>query len=188
MRTGLIGLVGVALAVAAVTASGAATLCVKKSSGIVVARDTGCKKKETPLNLAQSGAVGPTGPQGVSGAQGVIGPTGAQGADGTAVAFARVRQGATLDATRSKNVVDVLRETGFATGIYCLYGNFTTKNAVASVDWTDSTGAEYVQTISLDNLGNCPASSTGAPAKAFVLIRRATDASLQDAGFYITFN
>lgn len=47
----------------------AAVLC-QKRSGVVVVR-TACKKKETPLDLAQFGAVGPTGPKGDQGPAGV---------------------------------------------------------------------------------------------------------------------
>jgi hypothetical protein len=69
---------GVATALAAATSSTtwvpsahAAVLC-QKRSGVVVVR-TACKKKETPLDLAQFGAVGPTGPIGPKGDQGPAG-------------------------------------------------------------------------------------------------------------------
>jgi hypothetical protein len=47
-----------------------AVLC-QKRSGVVVVRDA-CKKKEAPLDLAQFGAVGPKGDQGVPGPAGSI--------------------------------------------------------------------------------------------------------------------
>ena len=49
--------------------AGAAVLCQKKS-GVVVVRDTSCKKKEAPLDLTQFGAVGPKGDKGDKGDQG----------------------------------------------------------------------------------------------------------------------
>ena len=49
-------------------------LC-QKRSGAVVVRDPACKKKETPLDLAQFGALGPQGEKGEPGAKGDPGPT-----------------------------------------------------------------------------------------------------------------
>jgi hypothetical protein len=46
--------------------AGAAVVCQKKSGAMFV-RDV-CKKKETPVDLSQFGAVGPTGPAGEDGA------------------------------------------------------------------------------------------------------------------------
>src|SRR5262245_38651002 len=60
-----------ALAVALSTPTWAAVLC-KKPSGVITAREA-CKKKETPLDLAQFGAVGPTGEPGAPGTQGPAG-------------------------------------------------------------------------------------------------------------------
>lgn len=61
------GLYVVAIALGAITArpSDGAVLC-KKKSAVVVAREE-CKKSETPVDLAQFGAVGPQGPPGVPG-------------------------------------------------------------------------------------------------------------------------
>lgn len=56
---------GLAIAVSA----DAAVLCQKRRSGVVVAREA-CKPKETPLDLATFGAVGPPGTPGVPGAPG----------------------------------------------------------------------------------------------------------------------
>lgn len=84
----------------------AAVLC-KRRSGAVVVRDA-CKKKETALDLAEFGAVGP---------QGLPGPTGPTGPAGTARAYATVdgdgtisRKGGTLDLS--------VERTG--TGNYCV--------------------------------------------------------------------
>lgn len=54
------------------TAAAAEVLC-RKRSGVIVAREA-CKKKETPLDLAQFGAVGPKGDKGDPGDPGAPGP------------------------------------------------------------------------------------------------------------------
>ncbi len=67
-------LVVVASVALAVTAARADVLC-KRRNGAVVVR-TACKKKETALDLAQFGVVGPTGATGPQGASGPAGPPG----------------------------------------------------------------------------------------------------------------
>lgn len=73
-----------ALTVALALPAGAAVVC-RKGNGAMFVRDA-CKKKETPVDLAQFGAVGPTGPTGADGAP---------GADATAL-WAVVRGDGTL--------------------------------------------------------------------------------------------
>ncbi|MGV1047748.1 MAG: hypothetical protein ACOYD4_04380 [Solirubrobacterales bacterium] len=129
---------------------------------------------------------GPRGKPGAAGPQGPVGPVGPVGPQGSAVAYAHVNSNATLDSANSSGVTSVARFTGFSTGFYCLYGSFTPKSAVATIDYAQSSGNEYVQDVGLSSVvGGCPASS--APAVAIVLIRKPTDASLQNAGFYIQF-
>jgi hypothetical protein len=48
------------------TSSEAAVICRKKSGSMVI-RDADCKKKETPVDLAQFGAAGPKGDPGPAG-------------------------------------------------------------------------------------------------------------------------
>ncbi len=70
-----------AAALALVAGRGDAALCVKKS-GVVVLRDA-CKKKESPIDLAQFvGAQGPAGGNGAAGSAGAPGAPGAPGAKG----------------------------------------------------------------------------------------------------------
>ncbi len=57
--------VGLALCLTWAAPAGAVVLCTKKS-GVVVVRAT-CRKRETPLNLTQFGAVGPKGDKGAPG-------------------------------------------------------------------------------------------------------------------------
>ena len=61
------------------TPTSAAVLC-QMRSGVIVVR-TACKKKEAPLDLAQFGAGGPTGP---AGPEGPTGPAGEEGPAGPA--------------------------------------------------------------------------------------------------------
>ncbi len=69
----LVALVAVAFVVGSIeTPAGAAPVLCEKKSGVVVVRDSSCKKKETPLDLTQFGAVGPKGDKGD---QGDPGPT-----------------------------------------------------------------------------------------------------------------
>jgi hypothetical protein len=58
--------------VAGAAATPAAVLCQRKRSGLVVVRRA-CKKKETALDLAQFGAVGPKGDKGDPGTPGAPG-------------------------------------------------------------------------------------------------------------------
>src|SRR5215471_17072267 len=86
-RRGVVAVL-VSWAVGAVTVH-AAVFCEKKS-GAVVVRDA-CKKKETAVNLADFGAVGPKGDAGSPGTPG------APGAAGAAVAYAHVLADGTVD-------------------------------------------------------------------------------------------
>lgn len=104
-----IGCVVMAGGIATAGVADAAVLC-KRRSGAVVVRDA-CKKKETPLDLAEFGAMGP------QGLPGEPGPTGPTGPAGTARAYATVngdgttsRKGGTLDLS--------VERTG--TGNYCV--------------------------------------------------------------------
>src|SRR5262249_54555570 len=74
--------IAIAASTFALLASSAdAAVCVKKS-GVVVMRDA-CKKKESPIDLAQLvGAQGPAGADGAPGSQGAPGAPGSQGAPG----------------------------------------------------------------------------------------------------------
>ena len=69
MRSGLSLVLAGALSVGHGTPTPAAVLC-KTRAGAIVVREA-CKKKETPLDLSQFGAVGPAGPPGATGAAGL---------------------------------------------------------------------------------------------------------------------
>jgi hypothetical protein len=158
-----------------------------------------CKKGQTAVAWNQTGPAGAPGAKGASGANGAAGAQGAQGGQGgqgpqgTALAYAHVTKGATLDTTNSSGVVDVRRYTGFSTGFYCLYGNFTPHVATATIDYDENSGNEFVQDLGFSGsaTSGCPTSPTGAPVRAAVLVRyyvSGLQGDLVDAGFYIIFN
>ena len=73
---------GMALAVlAAMSGSAWADVLCKKKSGVVVVR-AACKAKETAIDIADFGALGPRGADGPVGATGPQGPEGPPGSDG----------------------------------------------------------------------------------------------------------
>jgi hypothetical protein len=92
-------------------------------------------------------------------------------------------------AADSSGVTDVKRFPGFATGFYCVYGFFEAHVATATVNYSESSGNEFVQDVGVQasQIASCAASGTGAPAKAIVSIRKA-NSELADAGFYILFD
>ncbi len=77
------GLVGAVIAVAAfprMNADAGPVLCLRNKRLIV--REGECRKRETQVNLAEFGAVGPQGPQGPAGSDGARGPAGPPGLAG----------------------------------------------------------------------------------------------------------
>jgi hypothetical protein len=131
--------------------------------------------------------------RGPAGARGAKGDPGNPGQAGSALAYARVQSNATLDPAFSKAVTDVKRGTGFPNGFYCIYGNFTPRNAQATVDHSQTSGFEYVQDIGLKGLsdaqiGLCPAGNGTAVAIVLVRNPNTTIGDLVNAGFFISFN
>ncbi len=154
-----------------------------------------CRRGTKSVSWNQTGPAGAPGVKGAIGASGPAGATGAQGGQGrqgTALAYAHVTAGASLDTANSSGVVDVKREEGFNKGYYCLYGNFTPHVATASIDYDENTGHEIAQDLGFSGsaVSGCPASGTGAPVRAAVLVRdyTSTVGALTDAGFYIIFD
>ncbi len=164
-----------------------------------------CQKGQKSVSWNETGPAGPKGATGAPGAPGAAGSTGAagtagsqgapggQGPQGTALAYAHVREDGTLDLANSRGVVDAKRETETPHGAYCIYGNFTPHVANADIVWDESSGNEIVQDVGLsaEATDGCPASATGAPVVAYVLVRyyiSGAQGDLTDAGFFITFN
>lgn len=123
----------VALGLTIAMPANAAVICQKKSGAMFVRE--ACKKKETPVDLAQFGAVGPTG------------PAGDPGADATAL-WAVVRSDGTL--VRGSHVASTQRlEPMFLTG----FGPTAAGDGAYEVVFDrDVTGCAYVATLGLGGL------------------------------------
>ena len=132
----------------------AAVLCAKKKGNLAV-RDT-CKPKETQVDPAALGLVGPQGPQGPQGPAGTP----------AAVAFAHISNGF-LVAADSQNVVAASKPIGPANmGATCVTVNLlVVHNALVSMDFNESGGAagkdafvavKPVDVAAFVNAGACP--------------------------------
>ncbi len=141
--------------------------------------------KKGQLKAGPIGKTGPAGERGLAGPTGATGAAGPAGANGTAVAYAMVKSDATFDATRSFNITAVARQTGFPTGIYCIYGDFAPKVAVATSEWAGTSNA-HVESVQLTPLSNCPI-GPGVP-RASVIIRASDNTALANGSFFIIFN
>jgi hypothetical protein len=101
----------------------AKVFCAKKS-GVVAVRDT-CKKKETQLDLANFGAVGPTGPA------------------GTALAYAKVNPDGTVDPDQSKNITSANVTLRF-TSAYCFHDlSFSPTSVVATIAYGETNNQSF---------------------------------------------
>jgi len=114
MKRRIIVAVLVSWAVGAVSVR-AAVFCEKKS-GAVVVRDA-CKKKETALDLANFGALGPKGDPGTPGTPG------SPGAPGAAVAYAHVLANGSVDSANAKNVTsaNVTLDSSGIVPVFCFH-------------------------------------------------------------------
>jgi hypothetical protein len=144
----------------AVTSAEAALLCQKKS-GVVVVRADACRKKETPVDAAALGLVGPAGPAGPSGPAGAEGPAGPTGPTGATGAPPSVRAWAHVSPAGpallgSKGITAVTRPDF---GRYCL----TAAEGIdpeagpvgVSVDWGNSSGTRNFAQVSFPTV-YCP--------------------------------
>jgi hypothetical protein len=168
-----------ALLLTGIVPAGAAVLCQKKSAAVVV-RDPGCKKRETQLNLALFGAVGP---------KGDAGTPGTPGTPGTARAYAHVTRdgsgGVILDLTRSFGVASAeLPSTGNDDRPCVVLDpsiDATKTAAVVSVDSQNTpTFNTAVATVRVGGEG-----SQGCPSNSIAIFVRRNDGS---GGSDIAFN
>ncbi len=182
------------------TGGGKLQACVNENGGLTLLKSgKKCKKGQRTIawNMTgpggAAGAKGVAGAPGAAGAQGAQGGQGSQGAAGSAVAYAHVEMNGTLDTANSSGVVDARLSPISPKGVYCVYGNFTAHVATATVTYGESPGQYVVSEAVVNGIyvpALCPSSSTGAPAKAVILVRDFTNenAPPSEAGFYITFN
>jgi len=120
-----IGVVVGVVALGISSVASASVICEKKSGALVVRE--ACKKKETPVNLADFGAIGP---QGLQGPQGNPGQNGSDGTNGTnAVSlFAGVKSNGTSYVGNATSV------THSGTGSNEVFFGTDVTNCVASVN------------------------------------------------------
>lgn len=133
----------------------------------------------------------PAGPQGEKGLQGEKGDTGPQGPEGTALAYATVSTGGTLNASRSKGIAasDVAKDS---LGTYC-FSNAPAgaKTAVATVETSGESNTESDQfaSVGFTPLGSAPGwtgCSDGSDDIRVTVFDMST-ASLKDQQFTIWF-
>jgi hypothetical protein len=132
----------VVVAVAMIGSQATADVVCKKKKGAMFVRTT-CKAKETQVNLADFGAVGPKGDKGDTGV------AGAPGADGSALAYAKINADGSVDETQSKNITGA-NVTLRSTSAFCFHDlSFTPKSVIATVAYgqthNGSYGGEVVQ-------------------------------------------
>ncbi|MFN8544564.1 MAG: hypothetical protein U0807_10215 [Candidatus Binatia bacterium] len=172
MRRGII-LVALTALAGALEPTWGAVFCQKKS-GAVFLRDT-CKKKETAVDLATLGAVGPTGPTGQDGTPGT------PGAAGSAKAYAYVDSTGAVAPSRSLHITAAKE----GTGEYCIkVDGVTPQNIIAMPE--DFGSPPHQASGDIGGLGSCSSLLPG--TNAFVVIRKVSDASLEDANFFVMAN
>jgi len=128
-------------------------------------------------------------PSGATGPAGAQGPKGDTGAPGSALAYAHVvvKGGtATVDPTRSSNVVQA-NVSHPATGVFCFSGMpFTPHNAVASID-----AAASIEPL-IASVGLPPdeavLAACGSPVQAVVATLNLNKKSNEDVSFYVELN
>ena len=154
----------------------AAVFCEKKS-GAVVVRDA-CKKKETALDLASFGALGPKGDPGTPGMP---------GSPGAAVAYAHVLANGSVDAANSKNVTstNVTLDSSGIVPVFCFHDlSFSFHNVVATAAWTGvGTSDSLAQATLGDPTGDCLAESN---VQAVVVTQNGS--SIVGEDFFVVFN
>lgn len=128
-------------------------------------------------------------PAGATGPAGAQGPKGEAGAPGAALGYAHVvvkSAAATIDPSRSLNVVQA-NVTHPATGVFCFSGlPFTPHNAIASLD-----AAATVEPL-IASVGLPPDEAVlaicGSTVQAVVATLNLNKKSNEDASFYVVFN
>jgi len=127
-----------------------------------------------------AGLAGPTGPAGATGPAGPKGATGATGPAGSALAYAHVSSGGTLDTANSKNITAV---THPSTGTYCIALPFTPQAVLGTPDgFGPDDGVLVNPTISSAGLGGCPAATYRIRITTAV-----APTTLSDHAFYLLF-
>ncbi len=152
----------------------------------------------TPGPAGKDGAAGPAGPTGEAGRGGETGhqgEAGPRGEPGTALAYARVSKGGTLETGDSKGVEGVRVEHP-EPGVYCISGlGFTPHNAVATIDADESAVPLISATVGAGRFTPCDAKTTQVTVEtwAAVVARNAKGENevagvTSDRAFYVAIN
>jgi Collagen triple helix repeat (20 copies) len=195
LRTLLVVIAIVTLGVTGVTAAQDAVLSDEPAAHTAQKK----KKKRARGPAGPRGPRGPEGPAGVPGATGAQGaqgapgppgdqgPAGTPGAPGSALGYALVRPGPTVDAARSKNVTaaNVYNPPGFP-GSYCFRNlPFTPSNVVATpADMAANDRFDIVVRLTSLDVFNCTEAGT---QLAILTLSRNTSVSTAYA-FMVAFN
>ena len=144
----------------------AVVICAKRS-GALAAR-TSCKAKETKVDLAALGAIGPQGPAGPRGPAGPPGASGPQGSPGpaglgTATAYAVVDPLMTPPAFVPDKTMNFIGVTSPMTGVYCLTPaagiDSTVTPAIVAPEWglsTPDVNSYFAYINAYNGSTNCP--------------------------------
>jgi hypothetical protein len=170
-----------------VSPAAGAVVCQKKSGALVVRE--ACKKKETAVDLAQFGAVGPKGDTGQAGAPGA---PGAPGAAGSALAYAKVNADGTVDPTQSKNITSANVTLRF-TSAYCFHDlPFQPKHVVATIAYGQANNGSYGGEVAQVEIHPTDATDCLAGETVEVATGEYTGSPLsfnfEPAAFYVIFN
>ena len=133
------------------------------------------------------GAPGAKGDSGSPGAKGDAGAPGTPGAPGSALAFARIDgPTATIEFGEAKNLTNanVVRSTGFATGVYCFGGISPAPKSVIVSHADDLFNLNQSGEIGGDTEGLCPVTHR----QASVVVYNDSTTTLQNQDFYVNFN
>ena len=141
--------------------------------------------KGDPGSPGAPGAKGDSGSPGAPGAKGDAGAPGTPGAPGSALSFARIDgPTATVEFGEAKNLTNanVVRGTGFATGVFCFGGiSPTPKNVIVS-HANATLNLNQSAEIGGDTAGLCPVTHRQANVVTY------DDNSLENFDFYVNFN
>jgi hypothetical protein len=142
-------------------------------------------KKLTKSAIASlRGKRGPAGAQGNTGATGTPGTPGAPGAPGSALAYAHVLSGGSVDAANTKNIASG-NVSHPSTGIYCISGlSFTPHNVVVTVDWNNGGGTPLITAaLGIGGGSGCPAGT-----QVTVGTEDGSPGTLANRAFFVTLN
>jgi hypothetical protein len=164
IAVGIVGLLIAGGGYAIASSGGTINACIHKGSGTLYIKSR-CQKKDKRIswNLVgpkgASGLRGGAGAAGATGATGAIGPKGEQGPAGTAVGYADIAAGGSIQVNTTPFNVSAANVSHVATGEYCFVNlPFTPHSAMVSADnsFTANTTIVSVLTFNPGVVPSCP--------------------------------